>query len=79
MAHIAPIRIDELLLVNAGSTAVGSTVKEIRGENNGIIVFNLIYPIFSEISEKITISRKISHSWRLIRLAEILAGDETIS
>jgi translation initiation factor 2 gamma subunit (eIF-2gamma) len=78
MAHIAPIRIDKLLLVNDGSTAVGSTVKGIREENNDIIVFNLIYSICSEISEKI-ISRKISHSWRLIRLAEILAGDETIS
>ena len=79
MAHIAPIRIDELLLVNAGSTAVGSTVKEIRGENNDIIVFNLTYPICSEISEKIAISRKIAHSWRLIGWGEVLAGGETIS
>jgi hypothetical protein len=45
-----PIRIDKLLLVNAGSIVVDSTGKQIRGENNDIIVNNLIYPICSEIS-----------------------------
>ncbi len=79
MAHIAPIRVNELLLVNAGSTAVGSTVKEIRGQNNDIIVFNLSYPICSEIGEKIAVSRKIGHSWRLIGWGEVLEGGETIS
>jgi translation initiation factor 2 subunit 3 len=79
MAHITPIKVKELLLVNAGSTAVGSTVKEIKGENNDIIVFILSYPICSEIGEKIAVSRKIGHSWRLIGWGEVLEGGETIS
>ena len=79
MAHISPIRLNELLLVNAGSTAVGSTVKEIRGQNNDIIVFILSYPICSEIGEKIAVSRKIGHSWRLIGWGDVLEGGETIS
>ena len=79
MAHIGEIRVGEVLLVNAGSTAVGATVKEITGENNDIITFSLSYPICSEISEKVAVSRKIGHSWRLIGWGEVLPGGQIIS
>ena len=77
--HVGEIKMSEILLVNAGSTAVGSVVNDIKGENNDIITFSLAYPICSEISEKIAISRKIGHAWRLIGWGEVLPGGETIS
>ena len=79
MTHISPIRVDEKLLVNAGSTAIDSLVKEIKGENNDIITFVLAKPICSEISERIAVSRRIVNSWRLIGWGEVLPGGETIS
>ena len=79
LAHIGEIRMGEILLVNAGSTAIGSTVKEIKGDKNDIVTFSLFFPICSEISEKIAISRKIGNSWRLIGWGEVLEGGEIYS
>ena len=78
LTHISEIRIGEVLLVNAGSTSIGSTVKAIEGEKNDIVTFALSFPICTEISEKIAISRKIG-SWRLIGWGEILEGGKIIS
>ena len=77
--HVGEIKMSEILLVNAGSTAVGSVVNDIKGEKNDIVTFSLAYPICSEISEKIAISRKIGHAWRLIGWGEVLSGGEIIS
>ena len=74
--HVGEIKMSEILLVNAGSTAVGSVVNNIEGENNDIITFSLAYPICSEKTEKIAISRKIGHAWRLIGWGEVLSGGE---
>ena len=79
LSHIGEIRMGEILLVNAGSTAIGSTVKEIKGEKGDIVTFSLSFPICSEISEKIAISRKIGNSWRLIGWGEVLEGGEIYS
>lgn len=79
LAHIREIRVSEILLVNAGSTAIGSTVKEITGENKDIVTFALSFPICTEISEKIAISRKIGSSWRLIGWGEVFEGGEILS
>ena len=72
MAHVAEIRKKETLLANVGSTAVGSLVSKIEGENGDEITFELARPVCSEIGEKIAISRKIGHSWRLIGWGQIL-------
>ena len=79
ITHIAEIRVGEILLVNAGSTSVGSTVKEINGENNDMITYVLSIPICSEVGEKIAVSRKIAHSWRLIGWGEVLDGEKLSS
>ena len=79
MVHVGEIKMSEQLLVNAGSTAVGSTVVEIKRENDDLITFALTYPICCEISEKVAISRKIGHSWRLIGWGEIVSGCEPIN
>ena len=73
--HIGEIKMSEILLVNAGSTAVGSVVNDIKGEKNDIITFSTAYPICCEKDEKIAISRKIGHAfWRLIGWGEVLSG-----
>ena len=43
--ELGEIRVGEILLVNAGSTTVGPTVKEISGDYNEIITFILSFPI----------------------------------
>ena len=78
LAHIGEIRVSEILLVNVGSTSIGSTVKEVKGEKNDIVTFALSMPVCSEIGEKIAISRKIGSAWRLIGWGEILPGGETM-
>ena len=72
-AHIGETRIEEILLVNACSTAIGSTVKEIKGDKGDIATFLLSFPNFSEIS------KKIGNSWRLIEWGEVLKGWEIYS
>ena len=79
LVHIGEIRMGEIFLVNAGSTAIGSTVKEIKGDKGDIATFSLSFPICSKISEKITILRKIENSWRLIWWGDVLEGGEIYS
>ena len=58
---------------------MGSTVREIKGDKGNNVIFSLSFPICSEISEKIAISRKIGNSWRLIGWGEVLEGGEIYS
>ena len=69
----------ERFLFNAGSTAIGSTVKEFKGDKGDIVTFSLLFPICSEISEEITILRKNENSWRLIGWGEVLEVGEFLS
>ena len=52
------------MLVNVGSTSVGTKVIHIGGEKDEEIIFELNNPVCAEIREKIAISRKIEKSWR---------------
>lgn len=79
MGQVGKIRKQEVLLINVGSTSVGSLVSQIEGENSDIITFDLSNPVCSEIGEKIAISRKIGHSWRLIGWGQVLEGGEMIA
>ena len=79
LAHIGEIRMGEILLVNAGSTDMGTTVKEIKGDKGDIATFSLSFPICSKISEKIAILRKNENSWRLICWGDVLEGGEIYS
>jgi translation initiation factor 2 subunit 3 len=65
MESVSEIKKGETLLVNVGSTAVGSRVVSITGSNKDVITFELLNPVCSEIGEKIAISRRIEKSWRL--------------
>jgi translation initiation factor 2 subunit 3 len=50
MESVSEIKKGETLLVNVGSTAVGSRVSSIAGCNKDIISFELLNPVCSEIS-----------------------------
>ena len=75
LEHVGEIRIQEVLLLNVGSTSVGGKVIKISGDNEDEISFELLNPVSAEIGEKIAISRKIEKSWRLIGWGEVLRGE----
>ena len=76
--YITEIKKGEALLLNISFVSVGGVVSKIEGNNNDEIIFVLKKPVCTEISEKITISRKIGHSWRIIGWGEVISGGETI-
>ena len=55
IVHIGEIRVGGILFVNAGSTAVLSTVKEISGDNNEIKTFILSFLFVVKIKKKLLI------------------------
>ena len=71
LTYVGEIKLEEILLVNVGSTSVGGFVKNIEGDNNDIITFSFSNPICCDIGEKVAISRKIIN-WRLIGWGEIV-------
>ena len=77
-AHVAEIKYKEVLLINIGSTYIGSTVIDISGENKDIVKFSLSPPVCAEIGETVAFSRKLGHSWRLIGWGKVLEGGEKI-
>ena len=76
--YVTEIKKGEVVLLNIGLVSVGGVVTKIEGNNNDEVTFLLKKPICSEISEKIAISRKIGHSWRIIGWGEIISGGETV-
>ena len=76
--YITEIKKGEALLLNISFVSVGGVVTQIEGNNNDEIIFSLKKPVCTEISEKIAISRKIGHSWRIIGWGEVISGGETI-
>lgn len=68
-----PLRIDETVLLNIGSTTTGCKIVQIDGNDT---VFELIKPCCCECGEKIAISRKIKNNWRLIGYGIISSGEE---
>ena len=75
LEHVSETRLQEVLLLNVGSTSVGGKVIKISGENEDENYFELLNPVSAEIGEKIAISRKIEKSWRLIGWGEVLRGE----
>ena len=61
--NVQAIRLEEILLVNVGSTAVGAKAYPVTGSKSNV-EFKLINPVCAEIGEKIAISRRINDSWR---------------
>ena len=59
---VQDIKVNEVLLVNVGSTAVGGKAAPVE-DSKTMIVFDLINPVCAEIGEKVAISRRVEKSW----------------
>lgn len=70
---VQDIKVNEVLLVNVGSTAVGGKAAPVE-DSKTMIVFDLINPVCAEIGEKVAISRRVEKSWRLIGWGDVVRG-----
>ncbi len=84
-ARVQKLMLDEILMVNIGSTSTGGTVVAVREELSDadeggaaklklIVTIALKTPVCADLKEKIALSRRIEKSWRLIGWGEIEGG-----
>jgi translation initiation factor 2 subunit 3 len=66
-----PLRADEQVLLNIGSTTTGSLISSLKGE---LARFQMVRPACCDIEERIAISRKINNHWRLIGYGKVCGG-----
>lgn len=69
--HSTEMALGETFLLNIGSSSIAATLLCI---DNDIVKFDLSRPVCSDIGEKITISKKVAGSWRLIGYAAVTSG-----
>ena len=69
---IQPLKTNEVLMVNVGSTSTGG---QILGFAKNFAVLELKEPVCTSIGERIALSRKVERTWRLIGWAKILKGE----
>ncbi|CAF5073078.1 unnamed protein product, partial [Rotaria sp. Silwood1] len=68
---VAKLIKNEMLLVNIGSLSTGGRVLAIK---DNLAKIQLTNPVCTEVSEKIALSRRVYHSFRLIGWGEIRRG-----
>ncbi|CAF1284913.1 unnamed protein product [Rotaria sp. Silwood1] len=68
---VAKLTKNEMLLVNIGSLCTGGRVLAIK---DNLAKIQLTNPVCTEVSEKIALSRRVYHSFRLIGWGEIRRG-----
>lgn len=70
--HSTAMAPGEAFLLNIGSCSLAASLLSI---DNSIAKFELSRPVCSDIEEKITISKKVAGSWRLIGYATVVGGE----
>ncbi|GMM34386.1 translation initiation factor eIF2 subunit gamma [Saccharomycopsis crataegensis] len=70
-AKVRKLDVDELLMVNIGSSAIGARVSAVKAD---MARLQLGSPACTEVNEKIALSRRIDKHWRLIGWATIKKG-----
>lgn len=70
-AKVRKLDVDELLMVNIGSNAIGARVTAVKAD---MARLQLAAPACTEVNEKIALSRRIDLHWRLIGWATITKG-----
>lgn len=68
---VRKLEVDDVLMVNIGSTATGARVVAVKAD---MARLTLTYPACTEINEKIALSRRIDKHFRLIGWATIKKG-----
>lgn len=70
-AKVRKLEVNEVLMVNIGSTATGARVVAVKAD---MARLQLTSPACTEVNEKIALSRRIEKHWRLIGWATIKKG-----
>lgn len=70
-AKVRKLELNEVLMVNIGSTATGARVLAVKAD---MARLQLTSPACTEVNEKIALSRRIDKHWRLIGWATIKKG-----
>ncbi|EDO15676.1 hypothetical protein Kpol_1008p14 [Vanderwaltozyma polyspora DSM 70294] len=70
-AKVRKLELNEVLMVNIGSTATGARVVAVKAD---MARLQLTSPACTEVNEKIALSRRIEKHWRLIGWATIKKG-----
>ena len=70
-AKVRKLELNEVLMVNIGSTATGARVIAVKAD---MARLQLTSPACTEVNEKIALSRRIEKHWRLIGWATIKKG-----
>ena len=65
------LKVDEMLLINIGSTSLGGKIIYVKGDTCKIQFMN---PVCANEGDKIAISRRIVRNFRLIGWGEIKKG-----
>eukprot|EP01126_Amoeba_proteus_P021181 TRINITY_DN2147_c0_g1_i10.p1 TRINITY_DN2147_c0_g1~~TRINITY_DN2147_c0_g1_i10.p1 ORF type:complete len:231 (+),score=48.08 TRINITY_DN2147_c0_g1_i10:1152-1844(+) len=69
--RVRKLTVDEVLMVNIGSTSTGGHVKAVQAD---LAKLKLVQPVCTQEGEKIALSRRIEKHWRLIGWGRILKG-----
>ncbi|KAL0211036.1 hypothetical protein P9112_009334 [Eukaryota sp. TZLM1-RC] len=71
---VSPLMVDEILMLNIGSTSAGGTVVSVPSKDHATII--LQNPVCTEAGAKVALSRRIEKHWRLIGWADIVGGSQ---
>jgi len=76
LEKVAKLGKKEMLMVNIGSTTTGCKVVQVKEGDSGrpTAKLVLVVPVCTQEGEKISLSRRIDKSWRLIGWGEIRRG-----
>ena len=67
-AKVQKLKVDEMLMINIGSTSLGGKIASIKSD---IAKIQFLSPVCANLGDKIAISRKIVRNFRLIGWGEI--------
>lgn len=70
-SKVQKLKVDEILLINIGSTSLGGKVTSF---NSDIVRIQFMNPVCANVGEKIAMSRRIDRNFRLIGWGEIKKG-----
>jgi len=68
---VAPIKENEYLLINIGSTSVGARVISVKDD---VAKFHLQNPVCTQVGDNVALSRRVEKNWRLIGFGQISKG-----
>lgn len=73
---VSKLKVDEILMINIGSTSLGGKVLNVTRDK---VMIQFMNPVCANEGEKIAMSRKIDRNFRLIGWGEIKKGYSTKS